>query len=98
MRVRGFDGRRVALAAGLFLSAFALTASPAQADTLFFTNGRTMSVKSSRIDGSVGTVTLRGGGQATFDASMISRVAQSEVPDPEEPATESEDASVAPPQ
>ena len=42
---------------------------------LYFANGRTMSVKAYRVDGDLMTVTLRGGGEATFDTSMVARIA-----------------------
>jgi membrane-bound lytic murein transglycosylase B len=70
----------VALTAGV-LPATAITA---RADTIYFANGRTMSVKAARVDGTVMTVTLRGGGQATFDAALVDHVAPSEVPEPED--------------
>jgi soluble lytic murein transglycosylase-like protein len=73
-----------------------LAAGTAHADTIYFTNGRTMSVKACRVDGSVVTATLRGGGQATFDAAIVSRVAPAEVPEPEEElAVETQTAAAA---
>jgi len=60
------------------------SAPAAYADTLIFTNGRTMSVKSARVDGNLVTVALRHGGEATFDAAIVARIAPSEVPDEEE--------------
>jgi membrane-bound lytic murein transglycosylase B len=68
--------------------AWSLAAGSAHADTIYFANGRTMAVKAYRVDGNVMTVTLRGGGEATFDAGIVSRVAPSEVPEPEEAPVE----------
>jgi soluble lytic murein transglycosylase-like protein len=75
-----------------------LVAGAAHADTIYFANGRTMSVKACRVDAGVMTVTLRGGGQATFDAALVNRVAPSEVPEPEEESPiETAAAAAAPP-
>ena len=48
-----------------------------------FKNGRTMSVKSYRIDGGHGDHALRDGGEVTFPASIVARVDPDEVPYPE---------------
>jgi hypothetical protein len=55
----------------------------ARADILVLANGGTFSVKDYRIDGDLITVTLRRGGQATFDRSIVARIAEDEVPVPE---------------
>jgi len=54
-----------------------------RADILVLANGGTFSVKDYRIDGDLMTVTHRRGGQATFDRSIVARIAEDEVPDPE---------------
>jgi soluble lytic murein transglycosylase-like protein len=77
----------------LLAAVLLLPASVARADTLFFTNGRTMSVKTARVDGGVITVRLPHGGQATFDASIVARIAPSEVPDEEETAAVAQEAA-----
>jgi soluble lytic murein transglycosylase-like protein len=64
--------------------------SDSDAEVLFFTNGRTMSVKDYRLAGDLVTVTLRQGGEATFKRSLIARIGPDEVP-----ATESAAASPA---
>lgn len=60
-----------------------LLASEARADIVVFKNGRTMSVKSCALDDTTATMTLRGGGEVTFPASIIERIDPDEVPYPE---------------
>src|SRR5262249_47679609 len=59
------------------------TAAPARAELAFFANGRTLSVKSHRIEGDALILTMRGGGEMTLDPSIIVRFAPDEVPYPE---------------
>jgi soluble lytic murein transglycosylase-like protein len=65
----------------------------ASAEIVVFRNGRTMSVKSCRVDGESATMVLREGGEVTFPAGIIARVDPDEVPYPDtetgsrEPAT-----------
>ncbi|HUE90382.1 MAG TPA: lytic transglycosylase domain-containing protein [Vicinamibacterales bacterium] len=67
---------------GLLMSAVVLApVGPINAEVIFFANGRTMSVKGYRISGDTVTVTLRQGGEATFDRSLVSHIAPSEIPD-----------------
>ena len=68
------------------------SAVPARADLVYFANGRTMSVKAWRADGDSMVFTLRGGGEATFDRTLVARIGDDEVPYPE-PV---EEAAVAP--
>jgi soluble lytic murein transglycosylase-like protein len=66
----------------LLTSAMALAAvSQINAEVIFFANGRTMSVKEYRISGDTVTVTLRQGGEATFDKALISHIAPNEIAD-----------------
>ena len=66
----------------LLTSAMVLAAvSQINAEVIFFANGRTMSVKDYRISGDTVTVTLRQGGEATFDKALISHVEPSEIPE-----------------
>src|SRR2546428_570908 len=58
-------------------------AAPARAELVFFSTGRTMSVKSHRADGDSLVLTLRSGGEIACDASTIARIAPDEVPYPE---------------
>ncbi len=61
-------------------AALALFATDARADIVVFKNGRTMSVKSCRVDAETATMVLRHGGEVTFPASIVARVDPDEVP------------------
>jgi hypothetical protein len=61
-------------------AALAFFAGDARADIVVFKNGRTMSVKSCRIEADVATMLLREGGQVTFPASVVARIDPDEVP------------------
>ena len=61
----------------------ALFARPARAELVFFNTGRTMSVKSHRIDGDSLVLVLRNGGEIVCETSIVARVAPDEVPYPE---------------
>jgi len=76
--------------------ALVLFASEARAEIVVLKNGRTMSVKSCRVDGDNATLVLREGGEVTFPSSMVARVDPDEVPfdSPEARA----DVPVQPPQ
>lgn len=88
------QGRARRLVFSLLTSAMVLAAvSQINAEVIFFANGRTMSVKDYRISGDTVTVTLRQGGEATFDKALISHIAPSEIP--EEPAVAVLDAVAA---
>ena len=71
------------------LTSAMVMASAAQmnAEVIFFANGRTMSVKDYKITGDSITVTLRQGGQATFDRALIAGIAEDEAPYPDEPGS-----------
>lgn len=56
------------------------SASQINAEVIFFANGRTMSVRDYRVSGSTMTVTLRSGGQATFDRALVAAVGPDEIP------------------
>jgi soluble lytic murein transglycosylase-like protein len=73
-----------------FLTLALVMASARQinAEVIFFANGRTMSVKDYRVVGDTITVTLRQGGEATFDRSLVARIGPDEVPYPDEPAAQ----------
>ena len=51
---------------------------------MYFQNGRSMSVKSHRLDGEQLVLTLRGGGEIVCPAATIARFAPDEVPYPED--------------
>src|SRR6185436_4761703 len=80
----------------LIVAGMALTASEARADIVVFKNGRTMSVKSCRVDADSATMLLREGGEVTFPATVIARVDPDEVPYPETNAAEVPAMPVAP--
>jgi hypothetical protein len=71
------------------------TAVPASAEIVFLTSGRTLSVKSHRVDGESIVLTLRSGGQVTCDKNLIEKIEADEVPyvDPE-PAKPAENPAV----
>lgn len=58
-------------------------ALPARAELVFFNTGRTLSVKSHRVDGDSLVLVLRAGGEIVCERSIVSRVAPDEVPYPE---------------
>ncbi len=65
----------------LLMSAFALgSVTRVTAEQIFFANGRSMSVKDYRIDGDIITVTLRQGGEASFDKSLVTAIRADEMP------------------
>jgi len=66
----------IILLALMFLAA----ARQASAELLFFAGDRTMSVKGHRFEGDQIIVSLRGGGELTFDRALIVRIGPDEVP------------------
>lgn len=67
----------------VFLSAATLallTAMPASAEIVFLTSGRTLSVKSHRVEGDAIVLTLRSGGEVTCAKNLIEKVTADEVP------------------
>ena len=58
-------------------------ALPARAELVFFNTGRTLSVKSHRVEGNSLVLVLRGGGEMVCEASIVSRFTPDEVPYPE---------------
>jgi hypothetical protein len=75
------------------LLAWQVLAGVSSAEIVFLTSGRSMNVKSHRVDGNLVVLTLRGGGEVTCEASLIDRVAPDEVPYPE-PEVPTEAASL----
>ncbi len=61
----------------------AATAAPASAEIVFLTSGRTLSVKSHRLDGDAIVLALRSGGEVTCERSIVERIVPDEVPYPE---------------
>jgi hypothetical protein len=56
------------------------TAVPASAEIVFLTSGRTLSVRTHKIEGESIVLTLRSGGQVTCDKNLIERIEADEVP------------------
>lgn len=73
---------RVAVAAAVLAG----LARPASAEIVLLTTGRTISVRSHRIDDDKITLQLRPGGELTCPASLVVRIDPDEVPYPEESA------------
>src|SRR5919106_1065726 len=59
-------------------------ATPASAELIFFAEDRSMSVAGHRFEGDRVIVSLRGGGEMTFDRSLVFKIAEDEVPFPVE--------------
>jgi hypothetical protein len=58
-------------------------ATPARAELVFFTSGRTLNVKSHRTQSGSLVLTLRSGGDVVCEPSVIVRIAPDEAPYPE---------------
>jgi len=74
---------RTGLISAVVLFAVVAFATPSRAELVFFSSGRTLSVKAVKADGESLILTLRGGGEIICDQSVITRVAPDEVPYPE---------------
>jgi soluble lytic murein transglycosylase-like protein len=77
-----------------------LFALPAHAELVFFTTGRTLSVKAHRSEGESLVLILRSGGEIVCEPSVVARITPDEVPYPEpvvEPAVQPEAAVEAVP-
>jgi soluble lytic murein transglycosylase-like protein len=61
-----------------------LCAQPAAAELVYFSTGRTLSIKSHHMDGESLVLVLRAGGEVTCSPSTIARIAPDEVPYPED--------------
>ena len=69
--------------AAVVLALLAASAVSARAEIIVLTSGRTISVKSHRIQGESIVLTLRTGGEVTCDRSLIEKILPDEVPYPE---------------
>jgi hypothetical protein len=87
--------RAAAIAA--LAAAGVVVATPASAELIFFSTGRSMSVAAHRVEGDRMIIRLRGGGEMTFDRSLIVRIAPDEVPYPD-PASDAGGASATRPE
>ena len=72
------------------------SAVPARAEIVYFNTGRTMSVKSHRVEGESVVLLLRTGGEIVMDAANVARFAPDEVPYPEPVVEQPAVAAVAP--
>jgi soluble lytic murein transglycosylase-like protein len=72
-----------------------LLARPAHAELLYFGTGRTMSVKSHRIEGDMLVLTLRSGGEMAIEPSVVAYITADEVPYPEPEAPVKPDGAEA---
>jgi len=66
-------------------------ATPASAELIFFSEERSMSVLSHRVEGDRVIVALRGGGEMSFDRALITRIAPDEVPYTDDATAETPD-------
>lgn len=67
----------------LAVFAMAALATPADAEIVHLTTGRTLSVKGHRIDGDTIILTLRGGGDVNLEKRLVEKIVPDEVPYPE---------------
>ena len=70
----------------LTIAALAI-ATPASAELIFFSSERSMSIAGHRVEGDRLIVRLRGGGEMTFDRSIVTKVVPDEVPYHDETAS-----------
>jgi hypothetical protein len=63
--------------------ALGLMAVPADAEIVYLTSGRTLSVTGHRFDGETIVLSLRGGGDVNIDKTLIDKIVADEVPYPE---------------
>jgi len=81
--------------AALIAAAVAVGGAEARADLVVLRSGRTLSVRSHRVEGDRMVLALRGGGEVVCDASLVVRVDPDEVPWEEGDAPVSADATPA---
>jgi hypothetical protein len=74
---------RGGLVGAIWMGSLVVSVTPARAELVFFANGRSLSVKSHRLEGDLLILTLRSGGEVTCDRSVIARIEPDEVPYPE---------------
>lgn len=86
---------RACFVAAAFLAASHALAGVCRAELVFLSTGRTLSVKSHRLDGDLVVLTLRAGGQVTCESRLVERIEPDEVPYPEPAAKVAADPSTA---
>jgi hypothetical protein len=72
--------RRIALPAAMSLLVWLALAGVSAAELVFFHTGRTMTVRSHRLDGDRLVLSLLGGGEVTCDVTLVDRIGPDEVP------------------
>lgn len=72
---------RILVTLAVIAASFVL-ATGAEAEIVYLTSGRTLSVKAHRVEGESIVLTLRGGGDVTCDKSLIEKITSDEVPYP----------------
>ena len=77
----------------VFLATLAI-ATPASAELIFFSEHRSMSVASHRFEGDRIIVSLRSGGEMSFDRALIAAIAPDEVPHIDADTAETKEAAV----
>jgi soluble lytic murein transglycosylase-like protein len=82
---RGHKGaiRRVTITAVVTFVSLVLISAEAHAEIVFFSSGRTLSVKGHRAEGDSIVLELRGGGEIICESTIVARFAPDEVPYPE---------------
>ena len=75
--------RRLAWRALLAVAVLQAAAGVATAELVFFTSGRTLSVKAHRLEGESLVLLLRSGGEIVCSASLVERIGPDEIPYPE---------------
>lgn len=85
---------RACLVLAAFVAASHAMAGVCRAELVFLASGRTLSVKSHRMEGQSMVLTLRGGGQITCDAALVERIEPDEVPYPEPAIARAADAFI----
>jgi hypothetical protein len=71
-------------------------ASEAQAEIVFLSSGRSLSVKSHRVEGDVIVLSLRAGGEVRCDRTLIEKILPDEAPYPEPPSVVAQEVDPAP--
>jgi soluble lytic murein transglycosylase-like protein len=78
---------RVSRLAGTLLLVGATGVTPARAEIVYLTSGRTLSVRASAVDQDTVRLTLRSGGQIVCSRALVARIVPDEVPYPEPETT-----------
>lgn len=71
-------------------------ATPASAELIFFSEDRSMSVAGHRFEGDRVIVSLRGGGEMSFDRSIVVKISEDEVPFAAEAPAAQAESSIGP--